>query len=85
MEANIWPHRIDILSVILPREAWEPLLDELKAEHVPSFTPKDKRHLLLVSPKGRIDAIIYRTAAMADEEVARILEKRGIRANICEL
>jgi hypothetical protein len=85
MEANIWPHRIDILGANLPKEAWEPLLNELRAEHVPSLTPTGKRLSVFVSPKGRVDAVIYRTAPMPDEEIARILEKRGIPASICAL
>jgi hypothetical protein len=35
MQATIWQHRIDILGGgSLPKEKWEPLLDELGVEHV---------------------------------------------------
>lgn len=81
MEAKVWPDRIDILGATAVRsEVWEPLLDELKAEHVPSLTPKGKRMFVVVTFDGRIDAFIYRTAPMSDEEVVNILEKYGLPA-----
>lgn len=78
MKAQIWPHRIDILGAALPRESWEPLLDELKAEHVPALTPTGKRLSAVVSPTGRIDAFIYRTSSLSEDEIAGILTKYGI-------
>jgi len=81
MEAIVWPQRIDILGAsALCKEAWEPLLDDLKAEHVPSFTPTGKRLCVAVGPSGRLDAFIYRTIAMPDDDVVRILAKHGIDA-----
>jgi hypothetical protein len=57
-------------------------LDELKAKHVPSFTPTGKRMTVVLSPSGRLDAFIYRTVDMADEEAIRILGKYGIQATV---
>lgn len=82
MHATIWKDRIDILgSESLPKEKWEPLLDELKAEHVPSFTPVGKRMAICVT-SGRTDCFIYRTTDMSDEEIIRILRNYGIPASI---
>jgi hypothetical protein len=59
------------------------MLDELKAEHVPSATPVGKR--MAVAPGlgiGMYTAFIYRTTAVQDEELVRILEKYGIPASV---
>jgi hypothetical protein len=83
MHATIWQDRIGILGAeSLPKEKWEPLLDELKAEHVPSGTPAGKRHAIFLTPTGRTDAFVYRTTDMADEEIIRILGKYGIPASV---
>lgn len=82
MDATVWPTRIDILGAALPKEVWDPLLDELKVEHVPSLTPTGKRLSVVVGPTGRVDAFIYRTHPMTDEGVVRILKKYGITATI---
>jgi hypothetical protein len=82
MEAKISRSRIDILGAALPREKWEPLLDELKAEHIPSLTPTGKRLSVVVGPSSRIDAFIFRTTTMPDEEVLRILGKYGIALTV---
>ncbi|GEM_PF-4388962 len=83
MHAIVSRNRIDILGAqSLPKGKWEPLLDELKAEHVPSATPAGKRHAISMTPSGRTDAFIYRTADMADEEIIRILGKYGIPAGV---
>jgi hypothetical protein len=83
MHATIWQNRIDILGAeSLPKEKWVPLLDELKAEHVPSATPVGKRMAIFATPSGRTDAFIYRTTDMADEEIIRILGKYGIPAGV---
>jgi hypothetical protein len=80
MEAKVWRNRIDILGAVLPKnEILQALLDELKAEHVPAF-PTGKRMSVVVAPNGRIDALIFRTTAMPDKKVIRILEKYGIPA-----
>lgn len=83
MQAIVWHHRIDILRAnSVPKEVWESLLNELKAEHVPSFTPVGKRMAAAVGPTGRVDAFVYRTAPIADDEVIHILAKYGIAARI---
>jgi hypothetical protein len=82
MEAHVRKDRIDILGAALPKEQWDPLLDELKAEHVPALTPARKRMAVVVSPNGRIDAFIYRTVTIPDEQVIRTLGKYGIPAAV---
>ena len=83
MDAFVWPHRIDILGAnSLAQQQWEPLLNELKAEHVPSATPVGKRMAVVLGPDGRTDAFVYRTAPMPDDEVVCILAKYGIVARI---
>jgi hypothetical protein len=79
MEAIVEPTRIILQGTSsLPKQDWECLLDDLKAEHVPQFTPTGKRMAVFVSPTGRIDALIYRTTEMPDDEVVRILAKHNI-------
>jgi hypothetical protein len=86
MRATVWPTRIDILGAsAVPKNLWEALLDELNAEYVPSLTPTGKRMSVVLSPSGRLDAFIYRTAAMPDDDAIRILGKYGIQASIVGL
>jgi hypothetical protein len=83
MRAVIWPHRIDILGAqFVPREAWDPLLNDLRAEHVPSYTPTGKRLAVFGSRDGQINAFVYRTAPLRDEDVIKVLAKHGISASI---
>jgi hypothetical protein len=85
MKATVWPHRIDILEAdSLPRETWEPLLNDLKAEPIPGFTPSGKRVALSAAraPRGGTDAFIYRSTNMSDDEVIRILGTYGIAATV---
>lgn len=84
MQATIWRDRIDILGASLVNDRWTPLLDELKAEHVPAFTPNGERMVVVISPAGRIDAFIYRTVEMSDDEVIHVLGKYGIPATVGE-
>jgi hypothetical protein len=80
MHAIIRPARIDIEgSSGIAKESWEPLLDDLKAVHIPGLTPTGKRLTVAVGPTGRIDAFIYRTG-MSNEDVILVLEKYGIDA-----
>ncbi|MGA8025345.1 MAG: hypothetical protein WCC18_14605 [Candidatus Acidiferrales bacterium] len=80
MHAIVRPFRIDIEgSNGVPKDSWEPLLDELKAVHTPGLTPTGKRMMVALGPSGRIDAFIYRTG-MPDADVVRVLEKYGIDA-----
>jgi hypothetical protein len=81
--AIVRPTRIDIKgATAVPTESWQPMLDDLKAEHFPGFTPNGKRMMVALGPSGRMDGFIYRTTAMPDEDVVRILQKYGIEANV---
>jgi hypothetical protein len=83
MYATLWPSRIDILSAgSFPKESWESLLNELKAEHVASATPIGKRMAATLRQDGQTDVFIYRTSVIPDEEVVRILAKYGIQASV---
>ena len=78
MHAIVRPTRIDIEgSSGVAKETWEPLLDDLKAVHIPGLTPTGKPLMAAVGPTGRINAFIYRTG-QPDEDVIRVLEKDGI-------
>ena len=80
MHAIVRPTRIDIEGATgLAQESWEPMLDELKAVHMPGLTQTGRRMMGVVGPSGRMDAFIYRTG-MTDAEVFRVLEKYGIEA-----
>jgi hypothetical protein len=81
MHAIVRPTRIDIEgSGGIAKDLWEPLLDDLKAVHMPGLTPTGKRLMVAVGPTGRIDAFIYRTG-LSDEDVICVLEKHGIDAH----
>ena len=87
MHADIWPDRIDLHIDIseansLPQKAWDPLLNDLKAEPVPSLTPGGERKAVIGELNRRIHVIVYRTAAMSDEEISRVLAKYRIRASV---
>jgi hypothetical protein len=82
MHAIVHPSRIDIEGVNgLPKDKWEPLLDELKAVHMPRLMLTGRRMLVTTKPTGRVDAFIYRTG-LTDQEVVSILAKYGIVAFI---
>ena len=86
MHADIWPDRIaisiDILEAnSLRQEELQSLLTDLKAEHVPSFTPVGERVAVTAGLDHRIDVTVYRTAPMSDEEITTILAKYRIRPN----
>jgi hypothetical protein len=81
MHAIVRPARIDIEgSDGIAKETWEPLLNDLKAVHMPGLTPPGKRLMVAGNPGGRVDAFIYRTG-QPDEDVIRVLEKYGIDAH----
>jgi hypothetical protein len=80
MHAIVRLARIDIEgSDGIVKETWEPLLNDLKAVHMPGLTLPGERLMVAGNPGGRVDAFIYRTG-MADEDVIRVLEKYGIDA-----
>jgi len=83
MDATVWHDRIDIFGAgTLRKETWERLLDELKAELVPSFRLTGKRMFVDESAKGRTNAIVYRTGAIPDQKIIRILARYGIDASV---
>ncbi len=83
MHAVVWPNCIDIFGAgALSQETWERLLDELKAEHVPSLTPTGTRMSVGQTAKGQTNVTVYRTAAMLGQEIIRILERYGIEARV---
>jgi hypothetical protein len=80
MHAIVRTARIDIEGASgVAKDSWKPLLDELKAVHMPGLTPPGERMLIAPCPSGREDAFIFRTG-MAEEDVIRILQKYGIEA-----
>ena len=85
MDATVWRNRIEIRgSGALPTQAWQPLLKDLEAEHVPPFTPRGYRFAMAVS-SGASVATIYRTHSINDEEIietVRVLREYGIAATI---
>jgi hypothetical protein len=83
MDATVWRDHIDIFGAgTLRKETWERLLDELKAKRVPSFTPTGKRMFVDESARGRTIATVYRTGAIPDQKIIRILERYGIEASV---
>lgn len=83
MDATVWPDRIDIFGAgTLRKETWERLLDELKAKRVPSLTLIGKRMFVDESARGRTNAIVYRTGAIPDQKIIRILARYGIDASV---
>jgi hypothetical protein len=80
MHAIVRYRRIDITGKNdLAPNAWEALLDELKAEHVPGQTPFGER--MLVVDNGVFIFRINDLLDMNDADVVRILERYGIDAN----
>ena len=85
MRVTIRPERIDILGASgLPSSKWDALLDDLKAEYVSGLTPIGKRVSAVVGPSGRLDAFIYRTAAIPDAEIIKVFGKYGIDAMLAD-
>jgi len=37
---------------------------------------------MAVDPSGQLDAFVYRTSGLSDEEIVRMLEKYGIPASV---
>jgi hypothetical protein len=81
MHAIVRPTRIDIEGAnAVEAEVWQPMLDELKAEHVPGQTPSGER--MLVFSRGIIIFRINELLDMPDGEVVKILGKHGIEAHV---
>jgi hypothetical protein len=80
MHAIVRSDRIDIEGAsALPKESWEPMLDELKAVRMPGLTQPGRRFAASIGPRGRNYVSIYRTG-LPDEEIFRILAEYGIVA-----
>jgi hypothetical protein len=59
MHAIVRPARIDIEgSSAIAREKWDPLLDDLKAVHIPGLTPTGKGLWLLSAPPGGLTPLL---------------------------
>ena len=79
MKVTIHNERIDITELPLGnRIQWNPLLDELKSEHIPMLYQNGKRMGRNIV-NGRLHAYIYRTdKTPADSEILEILNRHGI-------
>ncbi len=79
MKITIHDERIDITELPLGnRIQWNPILDELKSEHVPGLYQHGKRMGMNIV-NGRLHAYIYRTGKIPPEaEILEILQRHGI-------
>jgi hypothetical protein len=83
MHAVVRKGRIDIHGANgIAKTSWEPLLDELKAIHISSLMQTGKRVAVGITSRGQVNATIYPTIEVADDEKARILERYGIEVSI---
>jgi hypothetical protein len=79
MYAIVYSARIDLyLGNTLSEERLELLLDDLKAEHVPSLMPHGRRSVTAVDSAGRMITFVQRTSNLTDSEIADILNRQGI-------
>jgi len=82
MHASIRHNEIQILDVEpLPKEVWDSLLDELKAERA-SWMQRGERVSILQDKNGRANASIWRNPSLSGEEIISILGKYGIEASV---
>lgn len=79
MEVTIHDERIDITEIpLFPKINWEPVLDDLKAEHLPGLYQQGRRMGVNIVD-GKTHAYIYRTAKTpAEAEILAILARHGI-------
>ena len=79
MKIIVCHDRIDITEIPLNhRIKWEPVLDELRAMHLPGLYQEGKRMGVSVVD-GQVHAYIYRTdKTPPEEEIRKILQKHGI-------
>ena len=79
MKITIHPDRIDITEIPLHDGIeWNPILDELKAEHLPGFYQAEKR-MGVSGVAGQTHVYIYRTDKTPPEpEIRAILKRHGI-------
>jgi hypothetical protein len=79
MKVTIHNERIDITELPLGnRIRWNPLLDELRSEHIPMLYQNGKRMGMNIV-NGRLHAYIYRTdKTPTDSEILEILNRHGI-------
>lgn len=57
-------------------------MDDLKGGARSRIHAREKKMAVVVDGPGRVDAFIYRTAAMPDREALGILDKYGIDARV---
>ena len=79
MKVTIHNGMIDINEIpMYPPIKWEPILDELKAEHIPGLYQQGKRMGVSIV-NGKIRAYIYLTDKTPPEsEILEILNRHGI-------
>ena len=79
MKVRIHNGMIDVSEIpIYPPIKWEPILDELKAVHIPGLYQHGKRTGVSIE-SGRLRAYIYLTGKTPPEpKILEILERHGI-------
>lgn len=79
MKVRIQNGMIDVSEIPLYAQVkWEPILDELRAEHIPGLYQQGKRMGVSVE-NGRLHAYIYVSEKTPPEpKILEILERHGI-------
>ena len=79
MKITIHEERIDVAEIpVFPKIDWEPILTELKAEHLPGLYQQGKR-MGVNMIDGKIHAYIYRTDKTPPEaEILQVLKRHGV-------
>jgi hypothetical protein len=82
MKITIHGGMIDVTEIPLyPPVVWEPILDELRAEHIPGVYQQGKRMGVSIV-NGKLRAYIYLTDKMPSEsEILEIFRRHGITSD----
>lgn len=82
MKVTIHDGMIDVSEIrMYPPIKWEPILDELKAEHIPGLYQQGKRMGVSIV-NDRIRAYIYLTdRTLPEPEILEILKRHGITSD----
>jgi hypothetical protein len=80
VKVTIRDDRIDISDIPLHNTIeWDPILEELAAEPLPSMLQKGRHMAVNFLPNGKLHAYIYRTdKTPSDAKVREILKRYGI-------